>query len=76
MRVFVNEQPVEVPAGASVRDAVEATAPDLGRALDVGRAYATDGTGCRMDAAAPAQEGGIVRVIVAARREASGGDRD
>lgn len=68
VRVFVNERPVEVAAGAAVRAAVEVLDPALAEALDRGRAYATDGVGRPLDATAPVAAGAIVRVIMSARR--------
>jgi adenosine deaminase len=69
VRVFVNEKPVTVARGATVRDAVEALDRELAGLLASGAAYATDGVGRPVDALAPVGEGGaIVRVVVTARR--------
>lgn len=67
MRVFVNEQPLEVAPGLSLRDAVARFDAGMGRALDEGAAYLTDGVGRTVDPAGPVAEGGIVRVVVSAR---------
>jgi len=67
IRVFVNEQPVEVAAGSTVRDAVEALDVALAAALDEPGNYVTDGVGCRMDAAGPLVAGSILRVVRSAR---------
>jgi len=69
LRVFVNEQPVTVARGATVRDAVAALDGDLAGLLASGAAYATDGVGRPVDAADPIGEGGaILRVVVTARQ--------
>jgi adenosine deaminase len=69
VRVFINEKPVTVSRGATVRDAVEALDRELADLLASGAAYATDGVGRPVDALAPVGEGGaIVRVVVTARR--------
>jgi adenosine deaminase len=67
LRVFVNEKPVDVARGASVRDAVAALDPSLAELLG-GAAQVTDGVGRAVDAADPVGEGGAVfRVVVSAR---------
>lgn len=74
IRVFVNERPVTVARGATVRDAVSALDRDLGELLDPSGAgaYVTDGVGRPVDAAATVGEAGAVyRVVVSAAR--SGG---
>lgn len=68
VRIFVDEQPVAVPAGMTVAAAVSADDPDLAAALLEGRAYVTDGVGRPVDAAAPVFPGAILRVIRSARR--------
>lgn len=69
VRVFVNERPVTVAPGATVRDAVEALDRDLAGLLASGAAYATDGVGRPVDAGDPVGEGGaILRVVVSARQ--------
>src|SRR5438093_8788510 len=69
VRVFVNERPVTVARGATVRDAVAALDGDLAGLLASGAAYATDGVGRPVDAADPIGEGGaIFRVVVTARQ--------
>src|SRR5437879_3626136 len=67
--VFVNERPVSVARGASVRDAVEVLDHGLAELLGSGAAYVTDGVGRPVDAADPVGEGGaIFRVVVSARQ--------
>ena len=68
MRVFVNERPVDVPAGATVQAAVAAADPALADRLGQG-AYATDGRGIQVDPAAVLDAGAILRVITSARRQ-------
>jgi adenosine deaminase len=65
----VNERPVSVAPGASVRDAVEVLDRELADLLGRGVAYATDGVGRPVDAGDPVGEGGaIFRVVVSARQ--------
>ncbi|HET7600208.1 MAG TPA: hypothetical protein VFK09_07930 [Gemmatimonadales bacterium] len=68
VRVYVNERPVEVEPGATVRAAVAAADAALAAALDQGRAYATDGRGIRIGPERTLSTGAIVRVVLAARR--------
>jgi adenosine deaminase len=69
IRVFVNERPVSVAPGASVRDAVEVLDRELAELVGRGAAYVTDGVGRPVDAADPVREGGaIFRVVVSARQ--------
>jgi adenosine deaminase len=69
IQVFVNERPVSVARGASVRDAVEVLDKELAELLGRGVAYVTDGVGRPVDAADPVGEGGaIFRVVVSARQ--------
>jgi len=68
-RVFINEKPVEVARGATVRDAVARHDRALAELLTGDAAYVTDGVGRRVDPADPVGEAGAVfRVIVTARR--------
>lgn len=69
MRVFVNDRPVSVARGATVRDAVAALDRELAELLGTGAAYATDGVGRPVDGGDAVGEGGaILRVVVSARR--------
>jgi adenosine deaminase len=71
IQIFVNERPVSVERGASVRDAVEVLDHRLAELLGSGAAYVTDGVGRPVDAADPVGEGGaIFRVVVSARKGA------
>lgn len=67
MRVFVNERPVDVPAGSTVQGAVAVADPALADRLGHG-AYATDGRGIQVDPGAILSAGAILRVITPARR--------
>jgi 2',3'-cyclic-nucleotide 2'-phosphodiesterase (5'-nucleotidase family) len=69
VRVFVNERPLEVPLGATARDAVRAADEDLERRLDDGSAYLTDGRGIRLLPEIPLTAGSILRVVVTARHQ-------
>jgi adenosine deaminase len=73
VRVFVNERPVDVPRGATVRDAVAALDRSLADLLSADGggtgAYVTDGVGRPVDAGDPIPEAGaVLRVVVTARR--------
>lgn len=70
VRAFVNEQAVEVPRGATARDAVVALDPALAARLDGAGAYLTDGRGIRMDPGDALAPGAILRVVISARRGA------
>jgi hypothetical protein len=66
MRVFVNEVPLDLPAAATVRDAVLAHDATLAEALGH-TVRATDGRGIELDLAASLSAGSIIRVIRTAR---------
>lgn len=69
LRIFVNETPVDVARGATVRDAVAALDRGLADLLAGDAAYVTDAVGRTVDAADPVGEAGAVfRVVVTARR--------
>ena len=68
VRVFVNERPLEVPMGATAREAVRAIDADLERRLDDGSAYLTDGRGVWLAPETPLTAGSILRVVVTARK--------
>jgi len=74
VRVFVNERPVTVRRGASVRDAVDALDRDLAQLVATAAAYVTDGVGRPVDETALVGEAGAVfRVVVSAARGAAPG---
>jgi hypothetical protein len=68
IRVYVNERPVDVPAGTDAGGAVRALDPALGAAVAEGAAYLTDGRGIRLAADTRLAAGSILRVIRPARR--------
>ena len=67
VRVFVNEQPVNVAPGSSIRDAVAAFDPALAERLAAGGAYVTDGVGRRAAPNDAVSSGAIIRVVVSVR---------
>ena len=67
VRVFVNEQPVIVVPGATIREAVLAFDPALTAALRDGRGYVTDGVGRPVEPSGSVEPGAIFRVILSAR---------
>jgi hypothetical protein len=72
IRVFVNAEPLDLPSGADVAQAVRLFDPALERQLAGGTAFVTDGRGIEIDPAAPLADGAILRVAVRARRSESG----
>jgi hypothetical protein len=73
IRVFVNERPVEVPAGSTAREAVAALDWDLAAALEESGTYLTDGVGRRIAPDTALAAGAILRVVRSARRTDAGG---
>ena len=69
MPVFINDQLLRLPPGASVADAVSALGTEAADQLAVGSAHVTDGRGIRLAADAPIHAGAILRLVVSARRE-------
>jgi hypothetical protein len=63
LRVFVDEQPVEVPTGSTVMDAVQAFASDVADSVRGGTAYVTDGVGRATDVSRQIAQGEILRVV-------------
>lgn len=68
LKIFVNERPMTVPVGTTVRDAMVAHDPILADLLDAGAAYATDGVGRPIDVESLVEGGAIVRIIRSASR--------
>jgi hypothetical protein len=64
---------MELPAGASVGQAVQVFDAGLAAGVDAGTAYVTDGRGIEVSPGETLTSGAILRVIVRARR---GGDAD
>ena len=73
--IYINEHPVPVDVGCTVRGAVRAFDDDLADALDGGSAFVTDGVGREIDPSGVVAVGDILRVVRSARRAGgSGGD--
>jgi hypothetical protein len=67
IRVYVNERPIDLPAGADALTAVTAFDAALGNALATGGAYVTDGRGIRLDATMMLSAGTILRAVASSR---------
>jgi hypothetical protein len=67
IRIFVNAGTVDLPAGATVADAVRAADPSLLDKISSGVAYVTDGRGIEIDPTAPLAGGAILRIVIRAR---------
>ncbi len=76
IRVFVNERPVEVPAGSTVLRAVRVFDSTLASRLESGQAYVTDGRGISIPPDVLLSPGAILRVVVSARRAEESPDAD
>jgi hypothetical protein len=74
IRIFVNGTGVDLPAGATVGDAVRITDPALVEKIAAGAAYVTDGRGIEAGLSVPLASGAILRIVVRAR--ARSGDAD
>lgn len=72
VRIFIDEQPVEAPDGASIRAVLAERDPGLTAALDAGAAFVTDGVGRRISPETTASRGAIYRIVRSARRRPSG----
>jgi len=72
LRVFLNERGLTLPAGARVRDAILAGAPDLLASLEQGEGYVTDGRGLPVPLDAALSGGAILRAARSGRRRADG----
>ncbi len=67
IRVFIDEAPLAIASGSTVREAVTIHNAALLDPLDNGRAYVTDGRGVRVEPDAPLHGGSILRVVVSSR---------
>lgn len=65
--IFVNERPLQVPAGATLSQVLAEFEPDLFAALLGGRLLATDARVIPVDVDAPVAAGSIFRVRESAR---------
>ncbi len=63
IRVFVNANGVEVPAGATALDAVRAWNPEVAGEVTSGVRLITDSRGLAIDAATTMSAGSILRLI-------------
>jgi hypothetical protein len=68
IRVFINEQPYELPAVSTVEDAVALYDGSVLKSLASGATYVTDGRGIRMERDALVSTGSILRVITSRQR--------
>ncbi len=71
IRVYVNERGGTLPAGARVRDALEALVPELLPVCDSGEGLVTDGRGLPVSLEAPLSGGMILRAVRSSRRAAT-----
>ncbi len=71
IRIFVNEQAVLVPPGATIREALVTFDPALAAAVGEGTAYITDGVGRPVEASRGVEPGAILRVVLSGRRPAA-----
>jgi hypothetical protein len=69
LRVYVNSRPVDVPASATVLDAVERADPALAAGVRSGDQAVMDSRGLPIEGAAPLHGGAILRVVALRRRE-------
>lgn len=68
IRVYVNAQPVDVPAGAPAEAALRLLDPALADAVVQGAAQLTDGRGLAVAPGTPLAAGAILRARQSARR--------
>ena len=68
IRVFVNEQPYELPVASTVEDAVALYDDSVLESLASGATYVTDGRGIRMEREDTVSTGSILRVITSRQR--------
>jgi hypothetical protein len=73
VRVFVNANGVDVPAGASALDAVRAWQADAAAEVLAGARIITDSRGLPIDASAPMAAGSILRLVANRGRDAASG---
>ena len=67
MTVFVNERPLELPAGSVVADAIAALDPVLAGRVAAGGGYVTDARGIEVAADTVVRAGTILRVVTRTR---------
>ena len=76
IRVFVNERPLDLPAGADALTAAVAFDPAVKARLDADTAHLTDGRGILLAVDAPLASGSILRIVRSGRRGAPDADAD
>jgi hypothetical protein len=74
IRVFVNAAALDLPAGSTVTEAIQATDQALLDKIASGAALVTDGRGIEIDCSAPLASGAILRIVIRARGRS--GDAD
>ena len=74
IRVFVNAAALDLPAGSTVTEAIQAIDPALLDKIASGSALVTDGRGIEIDRSAPLASGAILRIVIRARGRS--GDAD
>ena len=73
IRVFVNANAVDVPAGSTALDAVRTWNADAAQEVGTGSRLITDSRGLPIDAASPMSAGSILRLV--ANRDRASDDR-
>ena len=73
-RVYINAQPVDVPATSTALDAVEVWDADQAEAVRDGERVITDSRGIVIDSGTPVHNGAIFRIVRA--RQAAAEDPD
>jgi len=76
IRVFVNAVGVDVPAGASILDAVRSWSADEAAAVDRGDRVVTDSRGLPIAPDVRVSAGSIFRLVPARKRAGSSGSAD
>jgi len=74
VRVYINAKPIDVDAGATALDAVEAWDAEQARAIRSGDRLITDSRGIVTDNATPVHNGAIFRIVRA--RQSASDDQD
>lgn len=75
-RAFVNERAMDLPASATVRDAVRMFDPALMARIESGAGHVTDARGIEIPLDTPLAAGAILRAVVSARGTVTRPDAD